>query len=55
MPLKRILWLAALAKIEEGGSDFRAKPENLNHFPFFFASEASHKLTFYQLRFEFVQ
>jgi hypothetical protein len=27
MPLKRILWLAALAKREEGGSDFRAKRE----------------------------
>jgi hypothetical protein len=55
MPLKRTLWLAALAKREEGGSVFRAKPEKLNHFPFFFASVASHKLTLYQLRFEFVQ
>jgi hypothetical protein len=31
-------------KRKEGGSDSRAKPENLNHFPFFFASVASHKV-----------
>jgi hypothetical protein len=55
MLLKTTLWLAALAKREEGGSNFWAKPEDSPHFPLFFASVASHNITFYQLRFEFVQ